>query len=382
MKLFGYIEERIAGTEDIRSLGARPNAMKKFYGVEKDRYNAMIKAITVSRLISVVFTGLIGFGITLVFILGIPLFNAGSITLGTIFLMNYYVQQLVYPIFEILRQLQTLQQADASIERIEEILDLDSEIENNGIKKLEGPVTVTFKDVNFAYFEDQKVLQSISFELSPGEQLGLIGRTGSGKTTISRLLYRLYNIGGGEILLNGIHLQDYELSQLRRRIGLVSQDVQLFNTTLRNNITFFDSSIPDEKLNGIIESLNLKTWFNQLPKGFDTRISADDVSAGQAQLIALSRIFLEDPALIILDEASSRLDPATEKILSQALEKIMYNKTAIIIAHRLSTLNSVDKILELSYGEILEYGFREELIQNTQSSYAKLVRTGEEVLFA
>jgi ABC-type multidrug transport system fused ATPase/permease subunit len=296
--------------------------------------------------------------------------------------MNYYVQQLVYPIFEILRQLQTLQQADASIERIEEILEMGSAIENQGTQVLQEPVTITFKNVNFAYFEDQQVLKGISFKLSPGEQLGLIGRTGSGKTTISRLLYRLYNMEDGEILLNGIRLQDYELSQLRRRIGLVSQDVQLFNTSLRNNITFFDSSIDDEKLYEIIESLNLKSWFDQLPKGFDTRISADDVSAGQAQLIALSRIFLEDPALVILDEASSRLDPATEKILSQALDKIMQDKTSIIIAHRLSTLNSVDKILELSYGEMLEYGNREELIQNPQSSYAKLVRTGEEVLFA
>lgn len=150
---------------------------------------------------------------------------------------------------------------------------------------------------------------------------------------------------------------------------------------MRNNITFFDDKISDDRLHEIIEQLDLKPWFNQLSKGFDTRISAEDVSAGQAQLIALSRIFLQDPAMIILDEASSRLDPATEKILSRALSKIVEDKTSIIIAHRLSTLNSVDKIMELSYGEILEYGMRAELIQNPQSSYAKLVRTGEEVLF-
>ncbi len=382
MNLFGYIEERISGTEDIRALGAVPNAMKKLYVYEEDRYRKMMKAITISRLISVVFTGLIGFGITLVFLVGIPLFERGSITIGTIFLMNYYVTQLVGPIFAILRQIQTLQQADASIERIEELFDMKSAIKNEGTHRLDSVSSISFDSVNFEYFEGKPVLQDISFDLKEGEKLGLIGRTGSGKTTISRLLYRLYDIQDGSIRINDIPIRDYELYSLRAGIGLVTQDVQLFNTTLRNNMTFFNHDIEDERLIEIIQFLNLGEWFVQLEKGLDTNITHDDVSAGQAQLIALSRIFLSDPHIIILDEASSRLDPATETIMSQALERLTRDKTTIIIAHRLSTLETTDKILELHFGKILEYGDRKELVANPESNYSRLLKTGKEVLFA
>jgi len=381
-QLFGYIEERISGTEDLRSLGATPNTLKRFYDHERTRYNDLMRAITVSRLISVVFTGLIGFGITLVFIVGIPLFQSGQISIGTIFLLNFYVQTLVFPIFEILRQLQTLQEADASIERIEELFALNSALDEEGTLELNDEASIHFNDVTFAYFEDKDVLKHVSFSIKNGEKLGLIGRTGSGKTTISRLLFRLYDISNGEITINDIPIKDYNINDLRNKIGLVTQDVQLFNTSIRNNITFFDHSVSDETIVEIVTKLGLKNWIDKLEKGLDTRISADDISAGQAQLIAVGRVFLKQPSLIILDEASSRLDPTTEQLLTNALNELTAQRTTIIIAHRLATLETVDSILELSFGEIIEYGDRAKLRADPNSSYSKLIETGEEVLYS
>lgn len=381
--LFGFIEERISGTQDIRSLGAEQNVMKKYYEFEEKRYRSVLKSITVSRLISVTFTGLIGFGSALVFIIGVPLFNANEITLGTVFLMNYYVGFLVFPIFEILRQLQILQRADASIERIEEILNMEPKMRHSGSDQINPDnLELSFNGVDFAYFEEKLVLKNVSFTLENKETLGLIGRTGSGKTTISRLLFRFYKLNAGQIFINGMPIENYDINDLRQKIGLVTQDVQLFNATVRNNLTFFDDDIDDEKLLEVISKLGLWSWYDTLSDGLDTKISADKVSAGQAQLIALGRIFLKDPQLIILDEASSRLDPATENIVNNAVEKLLEGRTAIIIAHRLATLKKTDKILELSEGEVKEFGSRHELLQNPQSSYSKLIKTGKEVLFS
>ena len=178
--------------------------------------------------------------------------------------------------------------------------------------------------------------------------LGVLGRTGSGKTTLARLLLRLYDTQAGAIRVGDVPVQEAVLHDLRQHIGMVTQDVQLFHATVRDNLTFFNSSIPDERIRAVLDDLGLTAWFHSLPDGLDTELGSDGegLSAGEAQLLAFTRVFLADPGLVILDEASSRLDPATEQLIERAVSKLLAGRTGIVIAHRLGTIQRADEILD------------------------------------
>ena len=223
-------------------------------------------------------------------------------------------------------------------------------------------------------------MSNVSFSLEPGQVLGLLGRTGSGKTTIARLVFRLYDPQGGQITLGGHDLRALRQSQIRGRIGLVTQDIQLFHASVRDNLTFFDPAIADARIVAVLEELGLGRWFHALPEGLDTRLAPDGggLSAGQAQLLAFARVFLHNPGLVILDEASSRLDPATERAVEHAVERLLHGRTAIIIAHRLPTVQRADKVLILERGQIVEFGLRRQLADDPDSRFAQLLRTGME----
>src|SRR5690606_31268108 len=213
--------------------------------------------------------------------------------------------------------------------------------------------------------------------------LGLLGRTGSGKTTIGRLIFRLYDVSAGGIKINNADLRHLHLESLRRNVAIVTQDVQLFKASIRENLTFFDRTIPDEKIIVTLEELELGDWYRTLPNGLDTELETGSrsLSAGEAQLLAFTRVFLKNPGLVILDEASSRLDPATEVKLEHAIDKLLKNRTAIIIAHKLETIRRADDILILERGNVLEYGNRKDLAENPTSRFYQLLQTGmEEVL--
>ncbi|MEZ4737718.1 MAG: ATP-binding cassette domain-containing protein, partial [Caldilineaceae bacterium] len=215
-----------------------------------------------------------------------------------------------------------------------------------------------------------------------GKVLGLLGRTGSGKTTITRLLYRLYDPTSGLIRLgnNGAapDIRDVPLAALRGRIGMVTQEIQLFQATVRDNLTFFDATIPDEQILAVIDTLGLGDWLARLPNGLDTELQSEgsSLSAGEAQLLAFTRVFLQAPDLVILDEASSRLDPATERLIERAIDKLLHNRTAIIIAHRLATVQRADQLLILEDGQIQEQGDRQQLASDPSSRFYALLQTG------
>lgn len=380
-ELYGFLEERLHGTEDIRSSGAQAYVTRRLYGYTRQRFHTGRRA----RLISVavwcmpILSTLLG---TLVaFLVIVWLYSIGSMTLGMAFLIYYYTQLIFQPIQALGEQMDDFQKASASLVRISELFQITSELQDGpGVTFPPGPLSVEFDAVDFGYGEQEMVIQNLSFKVEPGEVLGLLGRTGSGKTTLTRLLFRLYDPARGTIRLGNKDLRQTRLADLRTTIGMVTQDVQLFHATVRDNLTFFDKSSDDERILQALDALGMRSWYESLPDGLDTMLAANGggLSAGEAQLLAFARVFLKDPAVVILDEASSRLDPATERLLEQAIDRLLQGRTSIIIAHRLSTIQRADTLMVLEGGRVLEYGPRAQLAANSHSHFAHLLRTAHE----
>lgn len=403
--LFGFLEERLSGTEDIRSNGAEAYVMRHFYRLMRELMQRSLKAaLMVNILLNTSFLSF-ALGNAVAFVVGAWLFQERVLTIGTVYITFHYTTMLERPIRQITRQMEDLQKAGAGITRIQELFYRQSKIQDlaaslpEGSALPRGALAVEFQDVSFGYDDavssgDSKpsdngkdtVLRDLSFRLPPGTVLGLLGRTGSGKTTLTRLLFRLYDPDSGVIRLGAAVLTDIHqvpLTDLRQRIGMVTQNIQLFHATVRDNLTFFDDSIPDERILHVIHELGLSKWYESLPEGLDTELESGGggLSAGEAQLLAFMRIFLQDSGLVILDEASSRLDPATEHLIESAVDKLVQNRTAIIIAHRLGTVQRADEIMILEDGCIGEYGARSKLASDPNSRFYGLLQTGlEEVL--
>jgi ATP-binding cassette, subfamily B, bacterial len=387
--LFGYLEERLAGTEDIRSSGAIGYAMRGLHErsralLEKQRRAAIVGSITWNTTFAFLLFSLAGaMGV------GGYLLIDGQISIGTLYVIFSYTSLLRNPIEQISRQMQDLQQAAAGISRIYDLLRMRSKLKDGpGVPIPSGALSVEFDRVSFGYNsiqddEKEMVLNDISFKLREGEVLGLLGRTGSGKTTMTRLLFRLYDPTRGVIKLGGVDLRDAHIKDVRRHVGMVTQDIQIFHASVRDNLTLFDRTIPDSKVEGVLADLGLDSWFRGLPDGLNTKLTpgSSGLSAGEAQLLAFARVFLHDPGLVILDEASSRLDPATEQQLERAVSRLLVGRTGIIIAHRLGTVQRADTIMILEGGRCLEYGPLAELERDDGSRFAHLLRAGlEEVL--
>jgi ATP-binding cassette subfamily B protein len=321
---------------------------------------------------------LVSLGTVVSFSVSAYLFFTHVITVGTVYLIYYYSTMLTRPVDLITQQMDDLQKVGASISRIADLYNARNTIlDGKDSCRAAGALEVAFEQVSFGYNDDEMVLHDVSFHLQPGEVMGLLGRTGSGKTSIARLLLRLYDIQEGAIRLNGQDIRTMPLTDLRQRIGMVTQDVQLFHATVRDNLTLFNKQILDEKVLQVLQDLGLWEWYTALPDGLNTKLEAGGggLSAGQAQLLALTRIFLADPGLVILDEASSRLDPATEQLLERAIDKLLSNRTAIIIAHRLTTITRANKILVLEQGHIREFGERQALLSDPNSRFSHLLHT-------
>jgi ATP-binding cassette subfamily B protein len=436
---YGFLEERLAGTEDIRANGAEAFVMHNFHRLIREMLRKSLKSAMVINILININQFLFALGTAAAFAIGTYLFQNQIVTIGTVYIIYHYTSMLNRPMDSIAHQVEELQRAGAGIVRIRELLKIESKIkaldkpsrfpsspetaeksfpEDTGQdmvfhSNLEGlPLALRFEGVTFGYddalpnnksngrngnngskelAESQKdiVLHDLSFSLKSGKVLGLLGRTGSGKTTLTRLLFRFYDPDEGSVLLSAdglpsmVDIRQIPLATLRQQVGMVTQNIQLFNASVRDNLTFFDRSVPDAKIENVINELGLMDWFQSLPEGLDTMLESGGggLSAGEAQLLAFTRIFLSDPGLVVLDEASSRLDPATETLIERAIEKLVTNRTAIIIAHRLVTVQRADEIMILEQGRIEEYGVRQVLAEDPRSRFFSLLQTGlEEVL--
>jgi ATP-binding cassette, subfamily B, bacterial len=383
-ELYGFIEEQLAGTEDIRSSGAVDFSIRELFRHQSviltHNRRAGFKRWIIENAMGLALTT----GTLLAITSGYWLYTAGLITIGTVYLFVHYFNLLEEPFWAMTHEIESFQTIGACVERLIDFRNFKPEVvDGSGVKIPSGPVALSFDHVTFSYNGKDTVLNDLSLQLKPGSVLGLLGRTGSGKTTLARLIFRLYDPESGQITINDTNLCDSQLEVVRRSVAMVTQDVQLFRASIRDNLTFFDRSISDEQILATVEELELGDWVRSLPKGLDTELDTGNrsLSAGEAQLLALTRVFLRNPGLVILDEASSRLDPATEGLLERAIDKLLQNRTAIIIAHRLHTVHRADEIMILENGEVSEYGDRKELAANENSRFYQLLQTGlEEVL--
>ena len=382
--LFGFIEEQLTGTEDIRSSGAVDFSIRELFRLQAHILTHRRKAHFMRWIIENSMGLAITLGTLLAVTSGYWLFTAGLVTIGTVYLFVHYLNLLEEPLWAMTHEIESFQTIGACVERLTEFRALQPSLQDgNGAELPSSALALTFDGVTFAYNGNGLVLQDLSFQLQPGSVLGLLGRTGSGKTTLARLVFRLYDPTAGRILLAGADLREAQLPLLRQKVALVTQDVQLFRASVRDNLTFFDRSIPDEQILSTLEDLELGDWLRSLPHGLETELETGghSLSAGEGQLLALTRVFLRNPGLVILDEASSRLDPATEQRLERAVDKLLKNRTAIIIAHRLGTVHRADEILILDEGRASEYGQRAQLAADPTSRFHQLLQTGlEEVL--
>jgi ABC-type multidrug transport system fused ATPase/permease subunit len=381
--VMGFLEERISGTEDIRSSGATEYVMRRndeFARVyhRKQRVASILGGATfsISQLLSVL-------GMVAALAVAASLYQDGAITLGTVFVVFQFTQILVTPIEEIARQLRDFQMASASIGRVRQLQAVQPAIvDGPGTPLPSGPLAIDFEHVTFGYAPDDPTLRDVTFHLAPQRVLGLVGRTGSGKTTLTRLLMRFYDPGQGAVRLGGVDLRDASIADLRNRVAFVTQEIQLFRASVRDNLTLFDRSIPDARIVAALERLGLDGWLNSLDAGLDTMLASGGggVSAGEAQLLAFTRVFLRDPDVVILDEASSRLDPATEARLERAIDTLLEGRTAIVIAHRLATIARADEVLVMARGEIVEHDEREALANDSGSLFAAMLRSGQDLV--
>jgi subfamily B ATP-binding cassette protein MsbA len=306
---------------------------------------------------------------------GFNIISGGAVSLGTIFLFIQMSQMLFRPLRQIADKFNTLQMGMVATERIFKIFDTERSIENKGIiipKALKG--AISFNKLHFSYVSGEEVLKGISLKIEAGETIAIVGATGAGKSTIINLLSRFYEYQSGDITIDNISVKDFELNALRKHLAVVLQDVFLFADTLFNNITLFNPNITRENVATAAKKIGVHEFIDSLPGGYDYNVKERGamLSSGQRQLIAFLRAYITQPAILVLDEATSSVDSYTEEIIQKAIDTLTQGKTSIVIAHRLATVKNADRIIVMDQGKIVEQGTHKELLSASNGFYTKL----------
>ncbi len=372
-RLYGGIEERLVAAEDLRSNGAAAHVAWRFV---EDSSAAVAAAVRRERAFLTMwwFVQLaLAAGWVVVLVLGAWTVSRDLASVGTIFLLYQYVLLIGRPLEDLVNQLETVQKANGAMVRVLDLMAVSSKVLDDGTTPPPpGPLAVEFEGVSFDYGDDQPVLTDVTLALGAGHSVGIVGRTGSGKTTFSRLVLRLVEPTAGVVRLGGVPIADIPLADLRRRVALVSQEVELFAGSVRDNVALFDPAPSDVAVIDALRAVGLDTLADA---GIHRQLGAagGGLSAGEAQLLSLARVWLRDPDLMVLDEATARIDPHTERKIEAAVAQLMVGRTTLIIAHRLSTLHAVDDIVVFDRGRVAEHGERASLVGDDESHFARLL---------
>ncbi|MEC8612117.1 MAG: ABC transporter ATP-binding protein [Bacteroidota bacterium] len=374
--LNSFVQERISGIKIVQIFSRESLEIKNFQEINSRHKDAWLKTVWINSIffpIAEISTSIcIGL---LVWYGGFNNIQGDNISLGTLFLFISMSGLLFRPLRQIADRFNTLQMGMVSTERIFKILEDDSIIQDKGVISMDNiNGMIEFKNVTFSYVKNEKVIDDISFKVNSGETLAIVGPTGSGKTTITNLITKFYEYDKGEILIDGVNINDLKLDNIRNKVGIILQDVFLFADTIFNNIALYNDQISLQDVQSAAKKLEIHEFISSLPNGYNFNVSERGVtlSSGQRQLIAFLRVLVNNPDILILDEATSSIDSYSEDLIKNATKKITKGKTSIIIAHRLSTIESADKIIYMENGVILEQGNHKELLKIEDGKYKKL----------
>ena len=376
--LNSFVQERISGVKIVQIFNREQLEINNFNDINIKHRDAWLRTVWINSIffpLAEISTSIcIGL---LVWYGGFNNLNGENISLGTLFLFISMSGLLFRPLRQIADRFNTLQMGMVSTERIFKILEDDLEIKDNGrIDHTSFDGLIEFKNVKFSYVKNQIVIDDISFKIQPGETLAIVGPTGSGKSTIINLITKFYEIDSGSIYLDGNNIDKFKLDNIRNKVGVILQDVFMFADTIFNNITLFNKDISIEDVERSAKDLEIHDFILSLPGGYDFNVSerGGTLSSGQRQLLAFLRVLVNNPDILILDEATSSIDSYSEDLIKKATKTITKDKTSIIIAHRLSTVESADKIIYMENGKILEFGNHKELLNVDNGKFKKLYR--------
>lgn len=374
--LNSFVQERISGIKIVQLFAQEREELENFKKINEKHKQAWLKTIWYNSIffpigdlcISITIALIVWFG-------GRQIVGDNVYDLGNIFLFIQLTQQLFRPIRHIADKFNTFQMGIIASDRVFAILETENDSETEGHKELtEVKGAIQFKDVHFEYVAGEEILHGISFEVKEGETIAIVGATGAGKTTITNLLNRFYDLSSGAIYIDGVNIEEYTLSSLRKHIATVLQDVFLFADSVLNNITLKNPAITEEEVIAAAKSIGVHDFLMSLPEGYHYNVKERGtmLSAGQRQLIAFLRAYVHEPQILILDEATSSVDSHSEQLIQQATDKMTEGRTSIIIAHRLTTVKKANKIIVLDKGRIVETGTHEELLQIENGYYRNL----------
>ena len=374
-RINAYLQEHITGMTVIQLFNREARSFEEFEKVNRDHMEAYKDSILAYGLFypAVEFLGVLA--VAIILYRGGAMALTGAVTIGTAIAFISYSQRFFRPIQDLSDKYNILQAGMASAERIFRLLDTPVNIADpekpQHIEKPQG--RVEFRDASFAYRDGHRVIEKVSFTIDPGETVAVVGHTGAGKTTLTNLLLRFYDVQDGSILFDGVNIRDLRLRDLRRNFGMVLQDPFLFTGTIAGNIRLGTEGITDATLRQAAEQVNILDFIETLPGGFDEPVKerGATLSVGQKQLLSFARALAHNPRVLILDEATSSVDPETEALIRDALRRLLENRTSLVIAHRLSTIQNASKIVVLHKGHVREVGTHQELLQK-RGLYAKL----------